>query len=89
LVDQRHDWPTNGAALAILQYSHIALSNADMFMALENDNIYECMIDFVQECKNKETKRHLYEAITLITMSRSKIDSITKIIGQHYYAAAA
>ena len=22
LVDKRHDWPTNGAALALLQFSH-------------------------------------------------------------------
>ena len=22
LIDKRHDWPTNGAALALLQYSH-------------------------------------------------------------------
>lgn len=32
LLDSRHDWPTNGAALALLQYAHIALSNADMFI---------------------------------------------------------
>jgi hypothetical protein len=32
LVDSRHDWPTNGAALALLQYAHLALSNADMFV---------------------------------------------------------
>ena len=25
LVDARHDWPTNGAAVAILHYSHLAL----------------------------------------------------------------
>ena len=27
LVDDRHSWPGNGAALALLQYSHQALSN--------------------------------------------------------------
>lgn len=31
LLDTRHDWPTNGAALALLQYSHLALSNAELF----------------------------------------------------------
>lgn len=35
LLDSRHDWPTNGAALALLQYAHIALSNAEMFLRLE------------------------------------------------------
>ena len=39
LVDSRHDWPTNGAALALLQYAHIALSNADMFVKLEESKI--------------------------------------------------
>jgi hypothetical protein len=89
LLDTRHDWPTNGAALALLQYAHIALSNADMFIKLEESKIHETMVRFVNECKNKETKRHMYEAITLITMSRSKMDSITKIITQHCYAACA
>lgn len=36
LIDSRHDWPTNGAALAILQYSHTALSNSDIFLMLED-----------------------------------------------------
>lgn len=89
LLDSRHDWPTNGAALALLQYAHIALSNADMFIKLEDCKIHETMVRFVNECKNKETKRHMYEAITLITMSRSKMDSISKIITRHCYAACA
>ncbi len=89
LVDSRHDWPTNGAALALLQYAHIALANADMFLKLEENKIYETMVRFVNECKNKETKRHLYETITLITMSRSKMDSIAKILTQHIFAACA
>lgn len=80
LLDSRHDWPTNGAALALLQYSHIALSNADMFIKLEENQIYDTMFGFVGECKNKETKKHMYEAITLIAMSRSKMDSIGKIL---------
>lgn len=89
LLDSRHDWPTNGAALALLQYAHIALSNADMFIRLEESKIHETMVRFVTECKNKETKRHMYEAITLIAMSRSKMDSIAKIITRQCYAACA
>ena len=89
LVDTRHDWPTNGAALALLQYAHLALSNADMFIKLEESKVYETMVTFVGECKNKETKRHIYETITLITMSRSKMDSIAKILTQSCYPACA
>jgi hypothetical protein len=31
LIDSRHDWPTNGAALALLQFAHLGLTNADIF----------------------------------------------------------
>jgi hypothetical protein len=41
LVDSRHDWPTNGAALALLQYSHTALSSSDLFLLLEDSQIYD------------------------------------------------
>jgi len=34
LIVQRDDWPTNGAALAILQYEHQSLSNAELVVAL-------------------------------------------------------
>lgn len=51
-----------------------------MFVKLEEGKVYETMAKFVNECKNKETKRHMYETITLITMSRSKMDSISKIL---------
>jgi hypothetical protein len=60
-----------------------------MFIKLEESKIHETMVGFVSECKNKETKRHMYEAITLITMSRSKMDSITKIITRQCFAACA
>lgn len=67
----------------------MALSNTDMYIKLEDNKIYECLVGFVQECKNKETKKHIYEAITLISMSRTKMDSISKILTQHCYAACA
>lgn len=51
-----------------------------MFVKLEENKIYDTMFAFVSECKNKETKKHMYEAITLISMSRSKMDSISKIL---------
>jgi len=60
-----------------------------MFIKLEESKVYDTMVKFVTECKNKETKRHIYETITLITMSRSKMDSIGKILTQHVYAACA
>ena len=89
LVDSRHDWPTNGAALALLQYAHLSLSNTDMYTFLEESKVYDVMVIFANHCKNKETKRHMYEAITLINMSRSKMESIKKILSSTYFAACA
>ena len=41
LIDSRHDWPTNGAALALLQYCHTSLSDANLFLKIEEAKIYE------------------------------------------------
>jgi hypothetical protein len=49
-------------------------------MRLEENDIQEMVMGFVNECKKKETKRHLYETITLIAMSKQKMESISKII---------
>ena len=89
LVDTRHDWPTNGAALALLQYSHLSLSNADMFLRLEDAHIYDTMVVFVNDCEKRETKRHLWEAISLMAMSKQKMQSIAIIVKDHCYAACA
>lgn len=89
LFDNRHDWPTNGAALAILQYSHASLSNTEMFYCMEKLNIYETLVSFVEKCYKNETKRHLYEAITFLTMARQKMESITRILREQVYAACA
>jgi hypothetical protein len=36
LTDSRHDWPTNGAALAILQFTHSALlGNIQIYQKIE------------------------------------------------------
>ena len=60
-----------------------------MFLKLEEHGIYEVVVAFVNECEKKETKRHLYEAITLMTMSKQKMQSISKIIKEQCYAACA
>jgi hypothetical protein len=97
LVDSRHDWPTNGAALAILQYSHVSLSNAEYFYKLEqagklsrlNSGVYALVKKFLPECRNRETKRHLYETITIMSMARRKMNSIDTIASNNCYASCA
>jgi len=58
-------------------------------MKLDENQIQELMMKFVNECKKKETKRHIYETITLISMSKQKMESISKIIRDQCYAACA
>lgn len=79
LVDPRHDWPTNGAALALLQYCHTSLSDSDLFLKIEEASVHSVMSKFLDECRNKETKRHLYEAISFIEMARQKMHGIAEI----------
>jgi hypothetical protein len=52
LKDSRQDWPTNGAALALLQYCYISLSNQDMYLSLEENKIIELMSEYVDKCTN-------------------------------------
>ena len=89
LFDSRHDWPSNGAALALLQYAHLGLSNADFFAELEQERILEAASDFLEVCKNKETKRHLYELLTIMNIGKKKMNSIEYILKFQAYAAAA
>lgn len=89
LVDSRHDWPTNGAALALLQYSHASLSNADLLLKIEEVNVYDVINVFVRECRNKETRRHLFETAAFIEMARQKMQGITEIYTKNLFAAGA
>lgn len=89
LTDPRHDWPTNGAALALLQYSHQALGNQEVFAQLEQASVFEEIQRFYPECKNQESRRHLYEALTLVQMVRTKMGGIDGILAYHVYAACA
>ena len=88
-MDSRHDWPTNGAALALLQYAHVALSSSDVFLKLEEVKVFEVMTQFIEECRNKETKKYLYEALTLIQMARQKMHGIQVIYTKQLFAASA
>ena len=35
LNDSRHDWPTHGAAQALMQYSHLSMQNGRVFELFE------------------------------------------------------
>lgn len=39
LLDQRKDWPTNGASLALLQYAHKSLNSQEFYIRMEDMEI--------------------------------------------------
>jgi hypothetical protein len=39
LVDSRNDWPTHGASQAIMQYSHLAMQDGQIFTVFEKNRI--------------------------------------------------
>jgi hypothetical protein len=41
MVDSRHDWPTNGAALALIQYSYKAMNETEIFSFMDKCNLKE------------------------------------------------
>ena len=47
------------------------------------------MTQFIEECRNKETKKYLYEALTLIEMARQKMHGIQVIYTKQLFAASA
>ena len=73
VVDVRQDWPTNGGALALLQYCHMALSNHKIFEKVEENQIKELLESFSEKCRKIETKKHIFEAIQMIEMARFKM----------------
>lgn len=80
VVDNRQDWPTNGGALAILQYAHLGLSNHQIFQKIEKNNIYDLFQKFSKKAEKLETKKHVFEALQLIEMARFKMQNIQTIL---------
>jgi len=66
LVDSRQDWPTCGAALALLQYSHVALSSNEMYMNLLDNEVPELIALFMEVCKNRDARKNIAEALYLL-----------------------
>jgi len=89
LIDPRHDWPTNGAALALLQYSHLSLQETEIFEFLKINKVKETIEGFLDKCRSKDAKRHMYENLTILEMCSKKINSIAKILMQQVYSACA
>ncbi|CDW74517.1 UNKNOWN [Stylonychia lemnae] len=89
LLDSRHDWPTNGAALALLQYCHQGLQQADIYEAIQQAKIKEIAQMFIEKCNSKDAKKHLYEILTILEICGKKMDSITLILKTQVYASCA
>lgn len=89
LTDSRHDWPTNGAALALLQYSHLCMQETEIFEWIEQNQLKSVLENFIKECRSREAKKHMYEALSIIEICRRKLRSIESILENHHFAACA
>ncbi len=72
LVDPRHEWPTNGAALALLQYTHLSVSVTDILDYLVKNKVKDLCQKFALKCGSKEAKKYLEQLLSIIESSLKK-----------------
>ncbi len=89
LVDHRHDWPTNGAALALHQYCNLSLQESDIYFAIEEAKVNDIVSEFIPNCSSKEAKKNLYDVLTILDVCGRKMNSIGRILRSNIYAACA
>jgi len=90
LRDSRQDWPSNGAALAFLQYALRSLQCTELFLTLEDHAVRDSLAAYLAaECSNPETRRHVQEAMCLLAQALEKREAIVTIMRDNCFAASA
>lgn len=90
LFDPRHDWPTNGAALALLQYSHMSMSNLQVYQRLSGACAMKIMEGYYMlEPATEESRRNVHEATVLLGIAERKQQSVARILSKMCLAPAA
>ena len=90
LFDPRHDWPSNGASLSLLQYSHLSPSDADLYYSLKNEGVSEAISDFLDICESADIKKNLYQSLTILNKSEQKYRQVEFILSSSsLYAVCA
>ena len=83
MEDNRCDWPTNGASMALLQYAHDSLSNASVFVKLEEAGVYEAVRAYFTANRlgmSAEIRHNLYETLQIMLVGRTKNENILTIL---------
>lgn len=65
------------------------MQETEIFEYLQRENIRQTLQDFLDECKSKEAKKHIYENLTIIEICSRKVSSIANILSVQVYAACA
>jgi len=90
LFDQRNDWPSNGSALALLQYSHKSITNLAIYAKISSEKLRSLMREYIKNEKaTLESRKNIIEANTLLEIAEKKQKSVINIINKLSLAAAA
>jgi len=90
--DERGDWPTNGAVVALLQYAHEALSSREVLERMEEAGVYELVERYLTNkgySVTTETKHNLHETLQILVVARAKNGNILKVLRDQLFAASA
>ena len=89
LYDARNDWPSNGSALALLQYCHKCLSNIQVFKKVCEGDSRKDMERYMSTPGSEEAKKNIREALILLSIADRKQKSVLEILTNYTLPAAA
>lgn len=89
LFDSRNDWPSNGSALALLQYCHMSLGNLHVYQKVREAEAQKRMEEYMNYPGSQEAKKNIYEALSLICVAEEKQHSVLEILNRIVIAPAA
>lgn len=72
LLDPRQDWPTHGAAQALMQYSQQTFQNNTILRMFEKNKIGQQIEEIRVMIEHPEAQQHLEQCLVYLDISRSK-----------------
>lgn len=89
LFDPRNDWPSNGSALALLQYAHKSLSNVMVYNRMLESGVKKDMQHYTGTKGSIEARRNVEEALAIMDIAERKQKSVMDILTKYVLPAAA
>ena len=91
LVDSRNDWPTHGASQAIMQYSHLAMQDGQIFEVFARNGIDVKLRQILSSglIKHPDALQHLQQSLGHLEIAASKQSQIVHILQRHIFTIAA